>query len=96
MSPSDQEDKIMGNHISEKHKAKMKERSEFVLSELKKRGIPISLKNERQIGFDHKGETCVYWPVSNWVSGPTIERGRGINRMLKQIDDEQERTGRTE
>lgn len=77
----------MGNHISEKHKGKIKQRHKYVLSELENRKVRIFVVNERQIAFEHKNETCVYWPVSNWVSGPTIEKGRGINRMLKQIDD---------
>lgn len=83
-----QENKIMGNHISEQHKTKAQERLEHVLSELEKRNIEPTILTDGKISFMHKDKVCTYWPISNWASGESITKGRGINNMLKQLDNE--------
>ncbi len=39
------------------------------------------------ISFMHKGSLVTYWPYSGWASGKSIKDGRGLNNLLKQLDE---------
>ena len=38
------------------------------------------------ITFKYKGSNIVYWPYSGWASGKTIKDGRGLNKLVKQLE----------
>lgn len=39
----------------------------------------------KSITFQHKGAMITFWPYSGWASGKTIHDGRGLARLLKQL-----------
>lgn len=81
-----QENNFMGN-IKEKHKEEAPKRMHFATVELMKRGVQVVQVNPEKIEFDFKGEKVSFWPYTGWASGKSIEDGRGIKKLLKQLDN---------
>lgn len=48
-------------------------------------GYTITDETSNSITFVFKGSPVILFPYSGWHSGKTIEDGRGINNLLKQI-----------
>lgn len=77
------------SHILSKKKDLQPERKKFALEELEKRiSVNILLITENEIRFLFKGSIVYFFPYSGWHSGASIKDGRGIIKLLKQIDNE--------
>ena len=55
---------------------------------LKAAGIDFTTPNPSKIQIIYNGELVSFWPYTGWHSGKSIEAGRGIENLLKQISDE--------
>lgn len=69
----------------EKQKKLEPKRMQFALDSLRKMNIEAVQINESKIEIKHDGNTISFWPYSGWHSGKTIEDGRGIEKLLKQL-----------
>lgn len=69
------------------HKENIQEdRMQYALLQLEIIGIPIESRNDTTIIFKHKGETVMFFPFTGWHSGKSIKDGRGISKLLKQLN----------
>ena len=48
-------------------------------------GLQIKYKDSTKIMFDFKGSNVTYFPYSGWATGKTIQDGRGLTNLLKQL-----------
>lgn len=49
-------------------------------------GLGIETTNHGDhITFNYQGETVTYWPFTGWASGKSIKDGRGLIKLLKQL-----------
>lgn len=55
---------------------------------LKAAGIVYTTPNPSKIQIMFNDEPISFWPYTGWHSGKSIEAGRGIENLLKQISDE--------
>lgn len=62
-------------------------RVEHAKREIEKRGYEVVQIGETELRFEHKGKKVSFFPYSGWVSGSSVENGRGLGRLLKQLDD---------
>lgn len=53
--------------------------------ELAKLNIAIDAETSTTIKFTYKGATITYYPYSGWHTGKTIQDGRGLERLIKQL-----------
>ena len=60
------------------------ERIEYAQEQLRLLGFQVeSFKNRLEFVFN--GYKVQFWPYSGWHSGKTIQDGRGITNLLKQL-----------
>lgn len=78
----------MGRLDTERQKRLEPVRMARAVEQLKQRGYEIIQQDERQLQFLHRGKTVTFYPYSGWATGSTITDGRGLNKLLKQLDDE--------
>ena len=50
-------------------------------------GFPVVEIANYELRFWHKGEVIKFFPYSGWASGKSIKDGRGLNKLIKQIED---------
>lgn len=62
-------------------------RMEFAKHALHERGIHILSEDKTKLQFHYKGKKVTLFPYSGWHSGATIKDGRGIELLLKQLDN---------
>lgn len=62
-----------------------KERLEFAKMKIEELGIDIVFECGSRIEFEFLGETIQYYPFKSWATGKSIEDGRGLNNLLKQL-----------
>lgn len=79
----------MSNRLNqEREKLLQPKRIETGLSELKKLGMEIISVDDTKIVFRFKGHPIQFFPYSGWHSGKTIEDGRGLQNLLRQLTQE--------
>lgn len=62
-------------------------RMDYAERKLRELGYEITGKNDIAIEFTFKGSTVKLFPYSGWHTGKTIKDGRGLNNLLRQIND---------
>lgn len=70
----------------ERQEALGPKRIEYAVKELQKRKLLITKRDDKMIQFNWLGSIVTLFPYSGWHSGKTVKDGRGINKLLKQID----------
>jgi len=60
-------------------------RIEFAKAEITKLGYAITYEDGTKIQFEFKGKAVTLFPYSGWHTGSTIQDGRGIHKLIKQI-----------
>ena len=60
-------------------------RKEVAIIELARRGIDIFYEDDTRIEFMWNGSPIKYYHYSGWHTGKTINDGRGLQNLLKQI-----------
>ncbi len=58
------------------------EYAEMMILEL---GFDIVSANKTELRFEFNGNTVYFFPFTGWHSGKTIQDGRGLNNLLKQL-----------
>lgn len=68
------------------HKESLQEdRMQYALLQFDVMGIPIESRDDTTIILKHKGETIMFYPFTGWHTGKSIKDGRGLNKLLKQL-----------
>lgn len=62
-----------------------KDRKEYVVNQLIAAGVKPLQVYEKHCEFYHKGEKVTHWYYTGWHAGKSIQDGRGISKLLKQI-----------
>lgn len=62
-----------------------KERLEYAEMQILSIGIDITFTCESRIEFYYNDELIQYYPFKAWATGKSIEDGRGLNNLLKQL-----------
>ncbi len=62
-----------------------KSRLEFAEMMILDLGFDIVSANKTELRFEFNGSTIYFFPFTGWHSGKTIQDGRGLNNLLKQI-----------
>lgn len=60
-------------------------RMEYAKTKLEELGFEVTKVSTNQLQFMHKGKLIKFFPYSGWASGSSIEDGRGIDNLLKQL-----------
>ncbi len=60
-------------------------RMEFAICKINEIGFEVSTPNDKYILFYYKGEIITYYPYTGWATGKTIDDGRGLKNLLKQL-----------
>lgn len=61
------------------------ERLKYAKSLIQNLGYKITWESKTELQFYFKGEVVKFFPYSGWHTGKTINDGRGIEKLLKQI-----------
>lgn len=69
----------------EREKRLTPSRMDTAVKALESRGYRVQ-KGDGAIFFRHKGKTITYHVYSGWASGKGIVDGRGLQRLLRQLD----------
>lgn len=59
----------------------------FAKQQIEKLGYEITYQDSKEIHFIFEGQKIVFFPYSGWHTGKSIQDGRGINHLLKQINE---------
>lgn len=70
----------------EKQKQLEPKRIEFAKTELEKLGLKIIETDSTKIQFEFKSNVITLYPYSGWHTGKGIKDGRGLQNLLKQIN----------
>lgn len=77
----------MSNRLNQERETRIQpKRMEKAIAELESRGFSVS-HNETRIDFIFNGFNVLYFPYSGWASGCSIKDGRGLKRLLRQLDE---------
>lgn len=60
-------------------------RIEFAKKEIEKLGYIVKQMGNTKLQFEYNGSAVYFFPYSGWHSGKTIQDGRGLENLLKQI-----------
>lgn len=55
------------------------------INEIQKLGLTILNCTDKMIEFEYKGSNIKYYPYSGWATGKTIQDGRGLKNLIKQL-----------
>lgn len=77
----------MSNRLDqEREKELQPKRMEYAIQEIEKLGYTITYKDQTRIKFGFMDAYVTLFPYSGWFTGKTVKDGRGIEKLLKQID----------
>jgi len=80
----------MSNRINqEREKTLQPQRIQWAINDIQDRGYEVEVWGETELRFQYKGNTIHFWPYSGWASGKGIKAGRGLQNLLKQIENKQ-------
>lgn len=60
-------------------------RIEYAVKRIEELGYEIIHRDELMIKFIHKGHPVLFYPYSGWATGKTIQDGRGLKKLLNQL-----------
>jgi len=76
----------MSNRLDQEREAVLQpKRIQTAIDAVTKLGIEIEKVDKTSIQFTFKGEKVTYFPYSGWASGKSIQDGRGLEPLLKQL-----------
>lgn len=59
---------------------------DYAIKNISDAGYPVNVVDKNCISFYFKGSVVIFYPYTGWASGKTITDGRGLNKLLKQIN----------
>lgn len=77
----------MSNRLDKERQAKLEpKRMDIAMQELKRLGFNPETMGETCINFTNTdGNVITYYPYSGWATGRGIEDGRGLKKLLAQL-----------
>jgi hypothetical protein len=72
-------------HIAERQEELEPRRFAYAKKELAALGITIDYEDTRSLKFNFKGSPVTLFPYSGWHTCKTIQDGRGVTKLLKQL-----------
>ena len=70
---------------TERQKTLEPKRMDTAITSIEKLGIKIDFKSTVVVEFKWKDAKVSFFPYSGWHSGKTITDGRGLGKLLKQL-----------
>lgn len=78
----------MSNRLDQEREERLEPvRYEKAIKELEDLGFHVNRVDRTKIQFLYKEWWVTYYPYSGWATGQTIEDGRGLRNLLKQLDN---------
>lgn len=71
-------------YLVEANKVRL-ERTEYAIQKISEKGYQVFAVDEHKVEFTFEGEKVWHYPFTGWHTGKTIQDGRGIGKLLKQI-----------
>lgn len=59
-------------------------RMEYAIKQIESLGYNV-LHSTTSLSFQFRGHKVVYYPYSGWATGKSINDGRGLQNLIKQI-----------
>lgn len=76
----------MSNRLDKEREAQLQpQRMKYALDALTALGIEPSYQDETRLEFAWKGKVVKLYPYPGWHTGGSIQDGRGIEKLLKQL-----------
>ena len=66
------------------------QRIEYAVRRIEELGYAVTERDNVKIKFLFKGKPVTFYPYSGWATGATIIDGRGLRKLLKQIEIKEE------
>lgn len=63
------------------------QRVQYAKKQITDLGYTIIFENSTQLNFEFNGSVIQFFPYSGWHTGKTIKDGRGLNKLLSQINN---------
>ena len=60
-------------------------RIEYAVKRIEELGYEVIHRDSQMIKFIHKGHPVCFYPYSGWATGKTIQDGRELQKLLKQL-----------
>lgn len=60
-------------------------RIEYARDKIINLGFDISYEDKTRLEFIYMDAVIIFFPYSGWATGRTINDGRGLNNLLKQL-----------
>lgn len=60
-------------------------RLQKTIMEITNLGLKITSITQKMIEFEFKGRTVRFYPYSGWATGKSIQDGRGLKNLIKQL-----------
>lgn len=73
------------SHIEEKQIVKEPERTSYAIAKLTELGFQVETVDPHTLRIVFKGFPVTIYPYSGWFTGKTVNDGRGIANLLKQL-----------
>jgi hypothetical protein len=64
------------------------DRVKYAIDVLSKLGFIVERINNSTLKFEYKGSIVLLYPYTGWFTGKTINDGRGIKNLIKQLTKE--------
>ena len=75
----------MSNRLDQEREKELEpERMKYAIEQIEALGYKVE-DYGKSLWFTFKGKTVMFYPYSGWATGKTIQDGRGIAKLLKQI-----------
>lgn len=77
----------MSNRLDQERQQELEpKRMEYAKAQIIGAGYEITFESATELQFQFNGSTVYFFPYSGWHSGMTIQDGRGIKKLIKQIE----------
>ena len=62
-------------------------RMAYAIERIKEKGFDVEQFSETELRFLYRGSIVAFFPYSGWASGATIKDGRGLKKLLMQLNN---------
>ncbi len=81
----------MSNRLDKKREEDLQPKRILVAKEdITALGIEITFENDTELEFMFNGEKVKFFPYSGWATGKSINDGRGLRKLLRQLEKGQQ------
>lgn len=77
----------MSNRINQEREKELEpKRLSFAKNTLEHLGYTVDVVSGKELQFYHDGDMVRFFPYSGWFTGKSVTDGRGINKLLNQLN----------